>query len=363
MKNNEPEDKKEPSQSKEDDIDITQLFVLIGKGLSGIVIFFTSIVKTLFSWFLRFILFIRANLKKMILAALIGAGLGAVYQYALKEVQYESSMTVEPNFGSAIQLYKNIDFYFSLIEQDDYERLAESLNISAEEAQNISRIEVEPYSNDSQSLMSFKDFVGELDSLTVNLIDYKTYVKKQPVESYKYHLIKVTSKDKFIFDKLEDPIINSITKNKYYDKVKSTSYLNLMSRKNALLESITELDSLRSLYKKVLLAESAKENSGTNIFLSQVENENEQLFVFDKYMLMNQELIKVNKQLMEEDKVINVVSSFNSIGMKINDWYRNFAVIGFIAGFMFLMLLLLFKEINQLLINYEHTRIESRKEI
>ncbi len=55
----------------------------------------------------------------MMLAALIGGSLGAVYQYAFKEVQYESSMTVEPNFGSAVQLYKNIDYYYSLVKQDD----------------------------------------------------------------------------------------------------------------------------------------------------------------------------------------------------------------------------------------------------
>ncbi len=344
--------------AKEDEIDINQLFVLIGRGFTAIFNFIANSIKVLFSWIIVQILFLRNNFKKLILAAILGGILGGIYQYGIKENKYESSMTVEPNFGSAIQLYKNIDFYLSLIEQDDFERLAESLNISTEEAINISRIEVEPYSNASQSLMSFKDFIGDLDSLTINLIDYKSYVKKQPVESYKYHLIKVISKDKYIFDKLEEPIINSITKNQYYDKVKSTSYSNLMSRKNALLESISELDSLRSLYKKVLLAESVKENSGTNIFLSEVEFDNKQLFVFDKYMLMNQQLIEVNKKLMEEDKVINVVSSFNSIGMKINDWYRNLAVIGFIVGFLSLYLFLIFRVLNRFLIQFEKSKIE-----
>lgn len=326
---------------------------MIGKGFSNIFSFIGGIFSSLFSWILLQLLFIRRNFKKLLLAALIGCVLGSIYQYSIKEATFESSMTVEPNFGSALQLYKNIDFYLSLIEQDDHERLAENLNISLQEAQNISWIEVEPYSNENQSLMSFKDFMEGLDSLTVNLVDYKTYAKKQPVESYKYHLIKVTSKDKFIFSKLEDPIINSITKNTYYDKVKSTAYLNLISRKKALVASMSELDSLRALYKKVLLAESVKENSGTNIFLSQVEKDNDHLFVFDKYMLMNQQLIDVNKQLMEEDKVVNVVSSFNSIGMRVNGWYRNFAVIGFIAGFLVLYIYLIIRELNQKLIRYE----------
>ena len=358
MNKNDLDPKPSEKQVKEDEIDVNQLFALIGKGFSNIFNFIGYVFKTLFVWILFQILFIRNNLKKLMLAAIIGGLLGGIYQYGFKEIKYESSMTVEPNFGSAFQLYKNINYYLSLIEQKDHERLAESLNISVDQAKSISWIEIEPYSNDNQSLMSFKDFMEGLDSLTNNLIDYKTYAKKQPVESYKYHLIKVVSKDKYIFEKLEEPIINSITENDYYDKVKSTSYANLMSRKKALLISMSELDSLRLLYKKVLLAESIKESSGTNIFLSSVENDDKQLFVFDKYMLMNQQLIDVNKNLMEEGKIINVVSSFNSIGMKINDWYRNFAVIGFIAGFLMLYIYLILKVLDQYLVTYEKSSIQ-----
>ena len=68
MKKNELEDKEQASQPKEEDIDIAQLFVLIGKGFSSIISFIVSLLKTIFSWFLLVIIFIRGNLKKMILA-------------------------------------------------------------------------------------------------------------------------------------------------------------------------------------------------------------------------------------------------------------------------------------------------------
>ena len=264
-------------------------------------------------------------------------------------------MTIEPNFGSAVQLYKNIDYYYSLIEQDDHDRLATSLSISKTEAESITRIEVEPYSNKNQILLSYKDFMGDLDSLTINLIDYNTYSKSQPIESFKYHVVKITSKDKYIFKQLEDPIINSIIKNTYYDNVKSITFSNLMSRKNALVSSMSELDSLRYIYKKVLLAESLKENSGTNIYLSETSNINKEILVFDKYMLMNQQLIDVNNKLNDKNKVINVVSSFNAIGMKVNTWYKNWAVIGFIGGGLIVFVLLGLKGLNQALITYENS--------
>ncbi len=213
MKKDELDDKEQQGLSKEDDLDIAQLFVLIGKGFTSIINFISDLVKTIFGWFLLFIIFIRGSLKKMILAALIGGSLGAVYQYALKEVQYESSMTVEPNFGSAVQLYKNIDYYLSLVKQDNFEKLASSLNISKEEATSISWIEIEPYTNQNQVLLSYKDFIEELDSNAVEHVDYKIFLKEQPIESFKYHVVRITAKDKYIFNKLESPIINSISSN------------------------------------------------------------------------------------------------------------------------------------------------------
>ena len=343
-------------ETKEDDVDIVQLFALIGKGVKGIFNFISFLFTSIFEWVLLLLLFIRSNLNKMLLAALVGGCLGAIYQYAIKDVQYESSMTVEPNFGSTVQLYKNIDYYLSLVKQDDYERLASSLNISQEEAENISWIEVEPYSNENQLLLSYKSFISELDSNAVKHIRYKTFAQEQPIESFRYHIVKVTSKDKYIFKKLESPIINSIISNSYYDKVKTTAFKNLISKKSALESSMLELDSLRSLYKKVLLAESEKDNNGTNIFMSETGGGTKEVDVFDKYMVMNEELIEVNKQLTAENEVINVVSSFNAVGMKVKLWYKNFAVIGLISGFLFMFLLISLRALDQQLITYKNQR-------
>lgn len=340
----------------EEDVDIAQLFELIGKGVMRILNFFVLIIRTFLEWILQLLLFIRAHLKKMILAAIVGGLLGGIYQYVIKDVQYESSMTVEPNFGAAVQLYKNIDFYLSLVKQKDWTRLAESLDISQEEAESISWIEVNPYSNENQVLLSYKNFMSELDSNSVKLISYKKFAQEQPIESFKYHIITITSKDKFVFKKLESPIINSIINNSYYDKVKTTAYLNLISRKSALENSMKELDSLRTLYKKVLLTESARENGGTNIFMSESTAHTKEVEVFDKYMAMNEELNEVNKQLTSEKEVINVVSSFNAIGMKVKTWYKNFAVIGFLGGMTLMLILISIRKLDQQLMRYKESR-------
>jgi len=352
MNKNELTPKPKGDVLKEDDIDIGTLFSLIAKGFKSIFVFVITLFKTLYHWIILFILFIRSNFIKMALMAVIGGLLGGIYQYAIKEKQYESSMTVEPNFGSAIQLYKNIDYYLSLVKQDDFKRLASSLEISEDEAKSISWIEVEPYSNENQVLISYKNFIKALDTNTIKLVNYRDFSKELPIESFKYHVVRIVSKDKYIFEKLELPIINSIIANSYYDKVKTTAHSNLITLKSALENSMVELDSLRILYKKVLLAESEKENAGTNIFMSQNKSNTKEVEIFDKYMSMNEQLIEVNRQLTAENKVINVVSSFNSIGMKVKTWYKNFAILGFLGGFLLMLLFISFKQFDKMLDNY-----------
>jgi len=341
---------------REEEVDLGHIFLIIGRGFSNLFHFIRNIFKSIFIWFLSFLLFIRRNFKLLVLGSILGALLGGVYEFVLKTPTYESSMTVEPNFGSAVQLYKNIDFYQSLVKQKDVERLSSSLNITKEEASNLTLIKAKPYANKNQILLAYKNFISDLDSSTVKMIDYETFAKEQPVESFRYHIVNIQSKDKYVFNKLPNPIISSIIQNTYYDKVKSTSYSNLISKKNALNSSMSELDSLKALYKEVMLAESKKVNSGTNIYMSNINESDKEVVVFDKYMIMNDEMIRVNKQLTEENEVINIVSSFNPVGMRIRGWYRNGIVLGFLGGLSLVLLFSSFKELNRLLSIYESNR-------
>lgn len=328
-----------PSQkSNEEEIDLGQLFSLIGKGFSNIFNFFGNIISSIFYLFISALLFVKKHTIKLAIGTVIGAIGGGLYQTYFKVPTYESSMTVQPNFGSTIQLYKNIDFYQNLVRQKDYERLATSLSISVEESKNINKFSVEPYSNANQTLLAFKRFTSDLDSATVNKIDFESFSENQPAESFRFHIVNVESKDKYIFGKLRSPIISSIVRNPYYDQVKSTSYLNLLSSKKALESSMKELDSLRVLYKEVMLSESKKTTSGTNIYMSSTDSNDKEIVVFDKYMRMNEELINVNKKLTEENDVINVVSSFNPVGMKLAGLKRNYKILGGVLGFLIIFL-------------------------
>ncbi len=351
-----PRPKEKDSPTPEEEIDLGHLFYVIGKAISSVFAWVFDLLTRIWDLFISLLLLIRSNFKSLATAAILGGLLGGIYQYAIKTKEFESSMTLQPNFGSAVQLYKNIDFYQSLIDQEDYGRLTESLGLSEEEARSLKEIEVEPYENDNQMLLAYKDFVQNLDTLTFDLIEFDEFSKTQPEESFKYHVVTVRSIDRFVFEKLEAPIINSIINNKYYDKVKTNANENLLSKKKALENSLQELDSLRSIYNKVMIAESQKENSGTNIYLAELNASNKEALVFDKYLSLNEDLFEVNNRLTEEREVINVVSSFNSVGMYAQGWYRNYAVLGFIAGFVLVFVWIQLVRINHFLKKVEESR-------
>ena len=76
------------------------------------------------------------------------------------------------------------------------------------------------------------------------------------------------------------------------------------------------------------------------------------MVIFDMYLDMNQQLIDVNEKLTREIEVINVLSSFNPIGTKVRGWYRNFALLGFIGGFVMTLLILFLINLNSILIKH-----------
>ncbi len=90
--------------------------------------------------------------------------------------------------------------------------------------------------------------------------------------------------------------------------------------------------------------------------MSEIGGTTKEVAVFDKYMVMNEELIEVNRKLTAENEVVNVVSSFNAIGMKVKSWYKNFAIIGFIGGFALIFLLIGIRKLDQQLVNYKNQR-------
>ena len=320
------------SKYTEEEIDLGQIFSLIGKGFSNLFGFFGGIIISVFNWVVSFILIVRRNFILLTISSIIGLLLGFVYQNFYYVPKYKSEMMVKPNFGSTIQLYKSIGNYQNLISQKNYSKLSEILSVSEDDAKNLVSFEVGPYENSNQSVKAYGKFLASLDTMVVKNVEFEDFIANQPAESFELHIIEVKSKDKFIFSKLETPIISSVSNNEFYKLEQIIAYDNLISEKESIESSIIELDTLRILNKEIMIRESEKEAStGTNIYMASKKNQNQ--VTYEDYKPLNKDLSKVNRDIMASSTTINVVSAFDNIGKVVGKWFISFGILGFFTGF------------------------------
>ncbi|MDP5230418.1 MAG: hypothetical protein NWQ38_08505, partial [Cellulophaga sp.] len=243
-----------PQQSSSDEVDLGQLFVLIGNGFKRLFRFIGNIFKGIFNLLIRFLIFIQKHIIKFTIAGVLGLALG-VYLDLNKEPEYLSTMVVEPNFNSVQQLYNNVNFYNELAEAQDSIALAEALSITSKEAASIKKFTVESYSDENQKVLLFDKFVRSLDTTTQKAIDMEAYLRNFNSYDARFHTISMTATNNSIGKSIQPAIINSISRNDYFNLQKDISDINIKLQDSLYSKQITEIDSLQLLYKRVMLKE------------------------------------------------------------------------------------------------------------
>ncbi len=353
------DDKKTSNQDYE--IDLGQVFGKIGKGIGSMFISIFDLAKFSFLQIVIFTLFLKKNALKLAIGTAIGLIFGIALQYySSLDKKYESSMTLSPNFGSTLQLYKSVEMFQSLIDLENYDALAQKLNISKEDAESLISFEVEPFLSNIEKVKAYQGFLSLADSITETKFPFDDYFENVSVIDYGYHIITVVSRKENVFKQLKDPILASIISNKYFARIKETSYKNLVSKKANLEVSKLNLDTLGDFYKELLILNAQKETngSGTNIFMANQQAEsNKELIVFNKYMNIDNEILDITRAITNEKRIVNVISSFNEFGSKIKNSYIKWGVID---GFLLTLLILLMIEANYWMVDYVRNNIKQK---
>jgi len=334
------------------EVDLGSLFKVIGKGFKNLFNAIGQVFQAIFHYFVLLLLFLRNNALKLGIAVFIGAVIGLYLDLTLPK-QYSSTMIVEPNFKSAQQLYKNIDFYQELIKQKDSNLLAKTFNISANEASKLKEFYIEPIKNENEKYEFFNNFIQEVDTVTVRNISIKEFNKAFTDFNYNYHLIEVRSLSNDIFEKLSVPIISSVENNPYFKYQKTINDVNLLQNEKILTKSLQEVDTLRKIYNEVLITEAKKSELGTSITLAQGVNRTNELELFDESLKLNEELIDNNKEKAESTEILNIVSSFSKVGIKETKIIKKKTFILGVGFGILMMVFILLKELNTYLINYK----------
>lgn len=342
-----------PNHSSSEEVDLGQLFQLIGNGFRKFFRFIGNIFKGIFHTIILFLLFLQKHFIKFAIVAVIGLALG-IYMDMVKEPKYLSTMVVEPNFNSVQQLYNNVNFYNELAEAEDSIALAEALDVNVKEAVKLKKFVVESYSDENQKVQLFDKFVRSLDSTTKKAIDMENYLKNFNSMDAQFHTISVTATNNTVAKKIQPSIIKSISRNEYFQLQQSISDQNISLQDSLYKKQLREVDSLQRLYKRVMEKEADKPLQGTNISLGETGGqENKELALINQVDKLKQNLVLLNQERANKSSILNVISAFPRRGVEIKgilNSYKFWIPVGFIG---ITLLILSIQDLNTYLKNYK----------
>ena len=339
-------------KNSKDEIDILSLFSLIGKKTNSLLVLIINFFISFLNLIISILYLVKRNYIILLISLIIGLLTGYFYEKNLYVSQYQTTLTLSPNFGSTYHLYENIKFYQSLIEQKDMEKLNAYLNLDSTDAKFLTSISIKPYKNESLDLKNFKRLLNTADSTTSLTLDYKEFANKIPFESYSFHVITLKTTKVEIPTQLEESIIKSLENNKYYLNLKNTYLKNLKIKKEYVLASIQKVDTLLFGKKKNLNSE----NLGTTIVLDKNQNEDTDLQLFDRYTDLRNELVEINFQFKDKENVINTIDSFNELGVNVST--KNYILYGGLFLFLIMLLVLIFYHIYILNPNLKFKKLD-----
>lgn len=340
-------------KNNEEEVDLGSLFVIIGRGFTNFFNFIGRIFKGLFDFLIQILLFVKTNIIKIGIGALIGALVGLTLEFK-GEDKFESSLQVQPNFDSARQLYNNIGYYNDLVKQENFDLLSKTFTISLEEASSLKKFEIYPIVNENDILSAYDELIKEVDTATVKSYSYSKFKNMFTGYDYKIHNIRVVATQSDIFKRLDNKIISSIIDNEYFNKLKSINKENLHRTDSLLRKDLVQADSLHYVYKKVLLEEAKKNTSGTNIDLGgNGKKTSKELALFETSRELNEELEEISEAISEKSEIINVISNFQPVGHKVTEIRKNKAFQYAIVGSIIVVLGLLLLQLNSFLDRYK----------
>lgn len=351
-----------PNNTNSEEIDLGQLFKLIGDGFRKLFNFIGSIFNGIFVGIISFLIFIQQHFIKFVIAGVVGVALGTALDIT-KEPVYVSTMVVEPNFQSAQQLYNNINFYNELTRAEDSVALAESLGIEVSEAASIKEFAIESYSDENQKVRLFDEFIRTLDTTTRKAIDMEVFLENFNSFDAKYHNIIVKATNSMVAKKLQGPIISSISFNQYFLKLKNTQTENIELQREVLARQTAEIDSLQLLYKNVMIKEADKPLQGTSISLGDkgIAQQSRELELITKIDQIKSEMVELNQLEASKSNILNVISDFPRRGVEAKGFFTKYKFVIPLLLIGFLLFALSILELNKFLKQYTSVHLEEKK--
>ena len=314
-------------QPQSEEVDLGQLFKLIGNAFSNLFAFIGGFFKNIFLGFVWFIFFVKKHFIKLIAAGVIGVILGFV-QEKTSEPIFKSYITIKQNYNVGEGLYNSIDYYNDLLGNQDYEALEGALNIDSISSASILDFEIKSVLSENEKLKEYDTYIKTLDSTVAATVNYELFIQNDKDYKHAIQQISVKSKSRNNFETVFDNIIKNIQSNKYFIRERFKDLKELKAREQNLKEALAKSDSLQVTYKKVLenvLKENSKSEIGITFEGSNQIDKTKELELYKSDLELRRELVGIAREIDDKEEIVEVISSKQDSGV-IDKGYNIFGV-------------------------------------
>ena len=345
-----------PQQPNNEEVDLGQLFDAIGKLFERLYNFIVSIFEFIFRVVILGSKAVINNIKIIVVVLIISGAAG----YALEKVRkdrYDSSMLVRTFFDTKFQMYTNLNYYNALLVDENYTTLSEIFEIPKDSLLEIVEFEIDrgPESENDR-IVQFEKFIESIDSVRAQNISYEDFVDNRGIFSGDVYEIRVEAKSRSIFKSLEKGILKSF--NNLYSIKKMEQRDSILSlRRQNLMNSIAEIDSLQNVYINVLEEESqatkATISLGEGFPLQQEKTATKEYQLLNKEIELRNELKELEEEKVNQNELYEVISTFQEVGNVVDDLYTKYSLLFPMIAFGLMILGYLTKNYVRFVKNYE----------
>ena len=309
---------KAKNSNPSEEVDLGQLFKMIGSAFTRLYKFIGSIFNHFFLAFVWLVFFVKKRIIILSAAGFLGLIAGTALDLSLPPT-YKSTLSIKQNYETGENLYESINYYNGLLKDKDYKILGELLGLTEKATKEIVGFDIEPIITDNEYLVMFNSYIGNLDSLAASKIEYKEYVKNIREYKHRYQQISIKSKTRPDFKGVFSNIINNIETNAFFVNEQAKDILELQETKQAIEISLAQSDSLQQTYKRVLESPKDPQSNAEIGITFEGANESEKTKEFELYkndIELRERIVKIQRELKDKENIIDMISSKQDNGFE-----------------------------------------------
>lgn len=305
-----------PETPQNEEVDLGQLFKLIGNAFERLFSFIGSLLNKLFLAFVWGVFFIKKHFIILVVATTIGFLYGYIKLKYSKPV-YSTNAVIKQNYSTGESLYNLLNYYNDLILDKDTISLATSLNLEPNEASNLISFNLESVLNENSKLKVFDKFKKEVDSTIASGVDFDTFLENSSDYDYENQRLTVRSTSKSLPRKILPKVIENIENIEFFKNEQAKDLAELSLREDMILESLKESDSLQKIYETVLQKDDPESSAQTSVHINNAEDESStrEFELFKNDIDLRRELVAIKRAKEDKKKIVEVISSQQDEGI------------------------------------------------